>query len=44
MDPKCSTILVTFWSLQKKEHLSMSHAEIKSAGVHGYASKLNSEL
>ena len=25
MDPKCSTILVSLWSLQKDEELSMPH-------------------
>ena len=27
MDPKCSTILVSFWSLQEDEHLSIPHPE-----------------
>ena len=27
MDPKCPTILLSFWSLQKDEHLSMPHPD-----------------
>ena len=42
MDPKCSTILTSFWSLQKTS-ISRGLTQ-KIAGVHGHMSTLFSKL